>query len=170
LLLYHTLMNKIDTLYEQNIFPSYQMREEDMVMYFGTFTELCNELSENINSLFSASRPNNAVMESSTWNRVEAYLDENYFRKLSAPEVAKNLYISTTTLYNTIKQNTGNTFIEYLTIRRIKKAKELLIETSMSITDIAESIGIKDIFYFSKVFKKETGVGATAFRKAHQNQ
>lgn len=170
LLLYHALMNKINALYEQNIFPNYQMREEDIVIYSRTFTELCNELSENINSLFSASRTGNAIMGSSAWNRIEAYLNENYSRKLSAPEVANALYISTTTLYNSIKQNTGNTFIEYLTLRRIKKAKELLIETSMSITDIAESIGIRDIFYFSKVFKKETGMGATAFRKFHQSQ
>lgn len=167
LLIYHTLVNKIETVFKQSIFPQYQLREEDMKMYFGSFSNLCNEFSEGFLTLFTTPAPSSSPASQSTWSSFEAYIEKNYHRRITAPVIAKELLISTTTFYNIIKQKTGSTFIEYLTSYRIKKAQELLIKTTLSIADIAEAVGIKDIFYFSKVFKKETGVNATEYRKAH---
>lgn len=61
------------------------------------------------------------------------------------------------------KQTTGSTIFSYLNHVRIDHAKELLLTTSLSVTEIGERVGFQDIYYFSKVFKKHTGVSPTKF-------
>ncbi len=102
------------------------------------------------------------------WNRILVLLESSYANKISLSELAGELFISPNTLYNTVRQQTGQTFVEYLTQFRIEKAQELLLTTNLSISEIADSVGIKDVFYFSKLFKKKVGLTAVAFRKQHQ--
>lgn len=63
------------------------------------------------------------------------------------------------------KQNTGETFIEYLTGVRIGKAKELLHNTTLKFYEIAEQVGYKDPNYFSILFKKHTGMTPKDYRE-----
>ena len=51
--------------------------------------------------------------------------------------------------------------------RRIEKAKELLMQTDDAIASIAENVGMPDYNYFSKVFKAETGLTPTGYRKSN---
>jgi AraC-like DNA-binding protein len=55
----------------------------------------------------------------------------------------------------------------YLTSVRIEKAKELLLTSKIPIKQVAELSGFEDFYYFSKVFKKETGLSPMQFRKAN---
>ncbi|MFX8098759.1 helix-turn-helix transcriptional regulator, partial [Acinetobacter baumannii] len=55
------------------------------------------------------------------------------------------------------KKETGQTYLDYLTNARIKRAKQLLRETSMKIYEIAENIGYRDLKHFGHLFKKRTG-------------
>ena len=55
------------------------------------------------------------------------------------------------TIFN---QETGQTFIEFLTEVRMERAKELLRSTSMKMSEIAFAVGYKDAHYFSYLFKK----------------
>ena len=63
------------------------------------------------------------------------------------------------------KQHTGKTFVEYLTGRRIEKAKELLKFTDLKNYEIASKIGYADPNYFSVLFKKMTGDSPTEYRQ-----
>ena len=54
---------------------------------------------------------------------------------------------------------------EYLTSLRIEKAKDLLVHTHYSIAGIARAVGIEDQNYFSRFFKKQTGISPTEYRK-----
>ena len=78
--------------------------------------------------------------------------------------IYKELYISERTLYYLFKTNAQETFLEFLTRYRIDKAKYFLLTTTMSISQVAESVGIKDHYYFSRVFKKHTGLTPLQFR------
>ena len=49
--------------------------------------------------------------------------------------------------------------------KKIQKAKELLADESLSIEQIAEQTGYNDYFYFTKVFKKNTGISPSKYRK-----
>lgn len=55
--------------------------------------------------------------------------------------------------------------IDYLIQIRIKKAKELLISTDATIKEIAERVGYTDYYYFSRIFKKMTGISPTLFKE-----
>ena len=63
-----------------------------------------------------------------------------------------------------VRQETGQTFKEYLTEIRIKKAKELLRMTGLRSADIGYRVGYNDPHYFSSVFKKHTGLSPIEFR------
>lgn len=81
---------------------------------------------------------------------------------------ADEIGISENYLSRLVKQSTGRTVMAWVDIVRIQRAKKLLAMTSLSIIDIAASIGMDDQSYFSRLFKKETGVTPSAFRKMMQ--
>ncbi|MNL70879.1 HTH-type transcriptional activator Btr [compost metagenome] len=64
------------------------------------------------------------------------------------------------------KNNLGRTFSEYVAELRIRKARELLKQTDLSIEQIAVKSGYVDYYYFNKVFKKHCGMTPTKFRKS----
>lgn len=100
------------------------------------------------------------------WKNILNYIENNYSRKFQAQDICSALYISTTTFYNCFKVNTNKTFTEYLTEFRLEKAKHLLLYSNKSVSEIAELIGIKDTYYFNKIFKKNIGVSAHEYRKS----
>ena len=63
------------------------------------------------------------------------------------------------------KKSTGKTPIEYKTDLQIEYAKTLLVETPISVSEVATQVGFADALYFSRVFKSRTGLSPTAFRK-----
>ena len=61
------------------------------------------------------------------------------------------------------KKETGQNFMDYLTELRISKAKELLCGEELSVQDVAEQVGYRDLKYFSRLFKKLTGVSPVSY-------
>ena len=84
---------------------------------------------------------------------------------MSLTKVADHINMSPSHFSTVFSQETGETFIEYLTGVRIAKAKELLRTTSLRSSEIAYKTGYKDPHYFSYLFKKSTGVTPTDFRQ-----
>ena len=76
--------------------------------------------------------------------------------------------ISENYLSRLVKQSTGRSVGAWIDIVRIQRAKRLLSSTNLSIIDIAASVGVEDQSYFSRLFKKETGVTPSSFRKKMQ--
>lgn len=76
---------------------------------------------------------------------------------LTLSMLAEELSIHPVWLSQLFKKETGQTYLDYLTNARIKRAKQLLRETSMKIYEIAENIGYRDLKHFGHLFKKRTG-------------
>ena len=91
-------------------------------------------------------------------NGLTEYIEKNLSNELSIEMLCKAFFISKSRLYASFHSYFGKTPNEYITERRISKAKELLNSGSESITEIAEAVGIGNYAYFSKLFKKRTGI------------
>ena len=81
---------------------------------------------------------------------------------------AEEAGISENYLSRLVKHSTGRSVGTWIDIVRIQRAKRLLSSTGLSIIDIAASVGVEDQSYFSRLFKKETGVTPSTFRKKMQ--
>lgn len=92
-------------------------------------------------------------------------IQEHYTENITLTELAKKYGISVGYLSSLIKENVGLSYSDYVTARRIQKAKELLEDELLSMEQIAEQTGFRDHFYFIKVFKKHTGITPGQYRK-----
>lgn len=81
-------------------------------------------------------------------------------------DLAEEFGVSRGYLSNILRKELGMPFSEYLTGKRIQKAKELLLNEKLSIEEIAERVGYHDYFYFLKAFKKNTGISPSKYRKS----
>ena len=102
---------------------------------------------------------------SSTIQRVQSIIQTRYAEDIVLQEIAAELGFTAGYLSTLMKKYTGMTFLEYLTDVRINAAKVLLSETSQKVYEIAQAVGYPDQFYFSRTFKRITGVSPAEFRK-----
>jgi len=98
--------------------------------------------------------------------RVLRYVRDNLADELSLTDAAEAAILSPTYLANLLKRETGQTFTELVTARRMARAKELLLTTALPVGDVASQCGYEDEAYFSRRFKQSEGFTARAFRAA----
>jgi len=100
----------------------------------------------------------------SALDRARAYIESHFTEDLSLEEVADHVHLNSFYLSKVFKQYVGETFIDFLTSLRIKRAKQLIEEDTLSLKEICYEAGYKDPNYFSRVFKKVTGVTPSDYR------
>jgi two-component system response regulator YesN len=93
------------------------------------------------------------------------YIRERYDQNISLKEISDHVQLSPNYMSLLFKKEMGRNLIEYLTNYRLEKAKELLRSTTLKTYEIAETVGVPDSAYFSRIFKKATGVSPLEFRK-----
>ena len=79
--------------------------------------------------------------------------------------MARRLHCSPDHFTRTFRAATGQTPQRFVVAARIAAAKSLLRTSSLSVTAIADSLGYGDVYFFSKQFRRETGVPPTAYRR-----
>lgn len=94
-----------------------------------------------------------------------SYITNNYASHITLSDVAGILHLNSTYFSKKFKLATGYGFKEYLTNIRIINSEKLLLETSLSITDIAFKCGFENSNYYGDAFKKKNGISPTGFRK-----
>lgn len=85
--------------------------------------------------------------------------------KFGVNEIVVALHISLSYLSKIFKKHLGATCIEYITQKRMEKAKELLIHTAMTQEEIAHAVGYTNVHYFSMLFKKQLGETPGQYRR-----
>ncbi len=94
------------------------------------------------------------------------FIDKNYTEEtISLDRVAQKVNISPNYFSAMFSQEMGQTFIEYLTGKRIAEAKRMLRQTDMRSSEIAFAVGFRDSHYFSFVFKKVAGCTPSEYRR-----
>ncbi len=119
--------------------------------------ETASSIAERINSF-------NRKTINSTLQKAMDYICENYNEPITLNEVAEHTYVSIYYLSRMFTKELGKNYVDYLNEVRIEKAKEYLKDSCCKTYEIAELVGIKDAHYFSKLFKKYTGVTPSEYR------
>ena len=98
--------------------------------------------------------------------KARSYIDANYADPdISLSMVAAQVLLSPTYFSVVFGREVGETFIEYLTNVRIRRAMELLSTTSLTSSEIAYQIGYHNPRYFYAVFRKVAGLPPNEFRR-----
>lgn len=97
--------------------------------------------------------------------QIACYIAENCCSPLSLNSIAEQFYMNKCYLSRIFKEITGFTVNGYLHARRIQKARSLLIQNSMNISEVAEAAGYENLTYFERVFKKHTGMSPLEYRR-----
>ena len=85
-------------------------------------------------------------------------------------EMADLCHLSPSYFSRTFNKETGESFVNYISSRRIQLAKELLLETGKSISQIAEEVGYDNISHFTAVFKRTEGIPPSVYRSSEKTQ
>jgi AraC-like DNA-binding protein len=97
-------------------------------------------------------------------SRVVRYVREHLGEPLSLSDAAQAAHLSPNYLAHLIKKETGKTFVDIVTERRMEKALELLCNTALRIQEIAAAVGFEDDAYFARRFKQVHGMSPRAYR------
>jgi len=92
-------------------------------------------------------------------------LTEKIYSNTTLDEVCAGVLFSKSHLKSLFKKNTGFSIMDYYTHLKLERAKILIDEGNMSISDIADMLGYSSIHYFSRVFKTKTGMTPTEYKK-----
>jgi two-component system response regulator YesN len=98
--------------------------------------------------------------------KAQQFLDSEYCRTdLGLEEVAGDLHLSPGYLSRILKQQTGFSFIEYLTRIRVNRAMQLLNDPTIKLYEVSEMVGFASQHYFSRAFKRVLGIPPIEYRK-----
>lgn len=100
---------------------------------------------------------------------IHRYVHEFLHEELSLTKLSELVHLSPTYLSRMYKQTTGQGLLEYVTDVRITRSKQLLKSTSHKIQEISTLVGLDSAAYFTRLFKKETGVTPQEYRESGLN-
>ena len=96
------------------------------------------------------------------------YIMVNIDREICREDIAKSVYLNPDYLSRIFKKKEGTSIIDYLIRCRMDKARQLLEESDLTVSEVASSVGYSNFSHFSKLFKKRVGVNPDAYRRLHK--
>lgn len=122
------------------------------------------ESSMNVKEESSAENLNTEKNKFALFKKVEQYISDNLKEEFDLERTAAKFNLSSYYFSRSFKEAIGYNFSDYINMLRIKKAKVLLKNDTMSIKEVGYSVGYSDPNYFSKVFKKYEGISPTEYK------
>lgn len=102
--------------------------------------------------------------------QVKDYIDRNYHERITIDQLAGMAGISPKYFVDAFKKNFGISTMDYLTQKRIARAKELMAKPNAKLKDIAHEVGFNDEFYFSRKFKKVVHLTPSVYMKSRRRK
>ena len=137
---------------------------------FKSVEELCFWLS-NIMARFTDCVFNLAdVRHKDTIFKALDYIKRNYNKRITLEEVAGQVFLNPSYFSKIFKNDMNTTFVSYVNKIRVNAARNLLSDISIPLTDVSCMVGFEDQSYFTKVFKKATGVTPGKYRESRGQQ
>jgi len=113
--------------------------------------------------------PNHRAEPVEIW-KARKFIEKHSAEELSLNKVAKAVNISANHLSEKFKQVTGVNFVDYIAHTRLEKACDLLLNSSLRISEIAFAVGFQSLSQFNRVFKKLSGKSPTKYRHEVSNR
>jgi len=111
--------------------------------------------------------PSNRLQQSFVLTQqAQDYLSEHFHERITLASLAEALGVSVSQVKRIFREQIGQSMVSYLTALRISEAKRLIRQGDMNFTQIAEKVGYENIYYFSSLFKKQTGMTLTEYTKS----
>jgi AraC-like DNA-binding protein len=132
-------------------------QQESVVKLLGIFAQHLSMLSQQI-------VPRQEKPEPPTIARARAYIEEHQGEDISLGQVARAVNTSTFYFCKLFKKVTGINFTDYLSRVRIEKAKNLLLNPNLRVSEIAFEVGFQSLTHFNRVFKKLLSQSPTQYR------
>ncbi len=145
--------------------------EEEMDKRFWHCTDMAavyRLLRQGIQAEIQRLKEAKALREMRPITEAKHYIQQHYQEALRLEDVSTAVGFNATYFSTLFKKETGQNFMDYLTELRISKAKELLCGEELSVQDVAEQVGYRDLKYFSRLFKKLTGVSPSDYKKLYK--
>lgn len=149
----------IENFIDVNLIKNYDFAKYD------SCSDLSIEFSDCIDNIVSTlNKFTGGYTENDLIKKVCRFVLTNTDTDISVKIISDSLFINRNYLSEVFKHKFGISLVEYLTMVKMERAKRLLSDSGMRNYEIANKLGFKDIEYFSKVFKKYTGITPTEFR------
>ena len=97
---------------------------------------------------------------------IAKYMEQNVRQNLSVNQIAKHFLLSESGLKKIFARDAGCGVTEFFNNLKIEKAKEYIRENEKNFTQISDELGFSSIHYFSRLFKKKTGMTLTEYRSS----
>lgn len=142
---------------------SFMSQENNTSLLKDFVQKLLTEYSQIISS--SKTQEENPLI-----TKVCNYLDQHLQEDISLEQMANIINVSPFYLSKLFKEEKGITFINFISDKRLEKARDLLEHSDLSIKEITSEIGYNDQNYFSRIFKNKYGLSPKEYRKSNQRK
>ncbi|MDY2651295.1 MULTISPECIES: response regulator [Eisenbergiella] len=157
---------KILLEYDKSIYDvtPYQTSISELIyrcMHVREYMEIMETIIGQVSEYIDASSSRRSVLI----QECEKYIEGNYEKNITVADIARDIGVSMSYLSRIFKDETGQTIIYTLSMKKLEKAKEYLRETDMKIYEVAEALGFENITYFSRFFKKYTNLSPKEYKE-----
>lgn len=142
----------------ETLFQGYDNEEykHNLLLFFDTIIEQTSPQSRDTSNEISSV--------------IIKYIEENYHRDLGLEKIAEGMGVSAKYISRIFKEKTGINLIGYISWYRISKAKEMLVDTDLTINEIVDRVGVYSRTTFIRLFKKYEGTTPHLFRNSNRNK
>jgi two-component system, response regulator YesN len=158
-----TFLHTIRSIYEEKdiALPPFSKNSIDITSIDKASAYLYEWIEDLFTKIINQNKPEDRKQIQCALN----YIEKNYQRGVTLEEVAEHVHLSPHYLSRLFKKELNINFVNYVSERRINLAKEMLEKTDMPVINIALELSYHEPNYFSKVFKKSTGMTPSEYRR-----
>lgn len=162
------LTNSTIHIDSENITKTFDYMNVSMQLMNSSDDQLIDYAYQTFVNITSYTKPQNSIDYSNhIVKATREYLENHYADDISLEAMAEHVNISPQYFSKLIKKTTGFNFIDWVSMLRVKKAKELLTNSNFTVKEVCFMVGYKDPNYFSRIFKKRIGITPSEFVKAN---
>lgn len=146
-------------------FDGFEINVADLVSKSYSIKELFEEFKACLKKVINNHKDDIIKRDSMYVQAAKQYIECHYSEKIQLDDIARTIYLSPVYFSVLFKKEEKMNFSEYLMRYRIDKAKELLCDPSLSISEIGRKVGYGQQRYFSQIFKRIVGLKPSEYRK-----